>query len=99
MVYLDNNATTPVDPAVAEKMALFLREYFGNPSSLYPVGRRVREMITEARETVAGYIGAQRSEIVFTGSGTEADNFAIMGVLGACPEKKEIIVSAIEHPA
>lgn len=99
MVYLDNNATTPVDPAVAEKMARFLREYFGNPSSLYPVGRRVREMITEARETVAGYIGAQRSEIVFTGSGTEADNFALVGVLGACPEKKEIIVSAIEHPA
>lgn len=99
MVYLDNNATTPVDPAVAEKMARFLREYFGNPSSLYPVGRRVREMITEARETVAGYIGAQRSEIVFTGSGTEADNFALVGVLGVCPEKKEIIVSAIEHPA
>lgn len=99
LVYLDNNATTPLDPAVAEKMCWFLKEHFGNPSSLYPIGRAVKEIMTEARETVAGAIGAQRSELVFTGSGTEADNFAIRGVLDTYPEKDEIITSAVEHPA
>jgi cysteine desulfurase len=99
MVYLDNNATTPLDPAVQEKMCWFLQNHFGNPSSLYPLGRQVKEMITEAREIIAASLGAQRSEIIFTGSGTEADNFAIRGVLDALPDKKEVITSAIEHPA
>ncbi len=99
MVYLDNNATTPLDPAVAEKMCWFLKEHFGNPSSLYPIGRAVKEIISEARETVAKAIGAQRSEIVFTGSGTEADNFAIRGMLDTYPERNELITSAVEHPA
>jgi cysteine desulfurase len=99
MIYLDNNATTPVDPAVADKMCAFLKEQFGNPSSLYPLGRAVKESITRARESVAEAIGAQRSEIFFTGSGTEADNWAIRGVLEARPDKREIITSTIEHPA
>jgi cysteine desulfurase len=99
MIYLDNNATTPLDPAVAEKMSHFLKEHFGNPSSLYPIGRKVKEIITEAREVIAKALGAVRTEVIFTGSGTESDNFAIRGVLDAIPEKKEIITSAIEHPA
>lgn len=99
MVYLDNNATTPLDPQVIQKITWFVQEHFGNPSSLYPIGRQVKELITEAREQVASAIGAHRSEIIFTGSGTEADNFAILGVLDALPEKKEFITSAIEHPA
>ncbi|MFZ2055437.1 MAG: IscS subfamily cysteine desulfurase [Candidatus Aminicenantales bacterium] len=99
MIYLDNNATTPVDPAVAEKMGVFLKEHFGNPSSLYPIGRTVKEIVTQARESIAKAIGAQRSEIFFTGSGTEADNWAIRGVLDACPDKRELITSVIEHPA
>jgi len=99
MVYLDNNATTPLDPRVAEKMAAFLNEHFGNPSSLYPIGRKVKELMTESREAVAGFLGAHRSEITFTGSGTEADNFALSGVLDANPDKNEIITSVIEHPA
>ena len=99
MVYLDNNATTPVDPRVSEKMSQFLKVHFGNPSSLYPIGRKVKEIISEARETVAKALGVDKIEIIFTGSGTEADNFAILGVLDACPEKNEIITSAIEHPA
>lgn len=99
MIYLDNNATTPIDPAVAEKMSDFIKENFGNPSSLYPIGRQVKEMVTEARETLAKALGAGRTEIVFTGSGTEADNFAIRGVLDALPEKNEFITSVIEHPA
>ncbi len=99
MIYLDNNATTPLDPAVAEKMSEFLREKFGNPSSLYPIGREVKEILTGIREVIAKALGADRTEIIFTGSGTEADNFAIRGVLDAFPEKKGLIISAIEHPA
>jgi cysteine desulfurase len=99
MVYLDNNATTPLDPAVADRMSVFLREHFGNPSSLYPIGRQGREMINEAREHVAKALGASKSEIYFTGSGTEADNHAIFGALEAVPDKKEFVTSAIEHPA
>ncbi len=99
MVYLDNNATTPLDPQVAEKMSWFIREHFGNPSSLYPIGRQVKELLTEAREQVAAAIGAHRSEVIFTGSGTEADNFAVIGVLEARSEKKQFITSTIEHPA
>jgi cysteine desulfurase len=99
MIYLDHNATTPVDPAVVEKMASFLREQFGNPSSLYPIGRRVKELMNEARERVAAALGVDRGEIYFTGSGTESDNFAIFGALEAVPEKNEFVTSSIEHPA
>ncbi len=99
MIYLDNNATTPLDPKVCEKMSWFLREHFGNPSSLYPIGRDARELVTEARQIIASALGAGRSEIIFTGSGTESDNFAIRGVFDAFPDKDELITSAIEHPA
>lgn len=99
MVYLDNNATTPLDPAVAEKMSQFLRAYFGNPSSLYPIGRAVKDIMNQARETIAQSLGALRTEIFFTGSGTEADNFAIRGVMNALQDKNELIISKIEHPA
>jgi cysteine desulfurase len=99
MIYLDHNATTPVDPAVAEKMAWLLRERFGNPSSLYPIGREVKELMNEARERVAKALGVDRGEIFFTGSGTESDNFAIIGTFDAHPERNEFVTSAIEHPA
>jgi len=99
MIYLDNNATTPLDPQVAEKMSAFLKEHFGNPSSLYPIGRVVKDIITKTREAIAKALDAKRTEIIFTGSGTEADNFAIRGVFDAMPEKNEFITSAVEHPA
>ncbi len=99
MVYLDNNATTPIDPAVSDKMAWFARNAFGNPSSLYPIGREARKAVNSAREIIAKALGAVRSEIIFTGSGTEADNFAIRGIFDANPDKKLFITSAIEHPA
>jgi cysteine desulfurase len=99
MIYLDNNATTPLDPRVQDKMTEFLRAHFGNPSSLYPIGRAVKEIITEARDTIAKALGAKRTEIFFTGSGTESDNFAIRGLVDAMPEKNEFITSEIEHPA
>jgi cysteine desulfurase len=99
MIYLDHNATTPVDPAVAERMTWFLKEHFGNPSSIYPIGRKVKELMNEARERVAGSLGVDRGEIFFTGSGTESDNFAVFGTLEAAPENNEFVTSAIEHPA
>ncbi len=99
MIYLDHNATTPVDPAVAERMAAFLRDHFGNPSSLYPIGRRVKEIMNEARERVAAALGADRGEIYFTGSGTESDNFAVFGTLESRPGRDEFVTSAVEHPA
>ena len=99
MIYLDHNATTPVDPAVAERMAWFLKEHFANPSSIYPIGRKVKELMNEARERVAGSLGVDRGEIFFTGSGTESDNLAIFGTSDAAPEKNEFVTSAIEHPA
>jgi len=99
MIYLDNNATTPLDPRVCDKMTWFLKEHFGNPSSLYPIGRDAKELVTEAREIIAAALGASRSEIIFTGSGTESDNFAIRGVFDAFPNKDELITSSIEHPA
>jgi cysteine desulfurase len=99
MIYLDHNATTPVDPAVAEKMAWVLREHFGNPSSIYPIGRRAKELMNEARERVARALGVDRGEIFFTGSGTESDNFAIFGTFDAAPERNEFVTSSIEHPA
>jgi len=99
MVYLDNNATTPLDPRVVEKIAWFIREHFGNPSSLYPPGREVKSLMTEAREQIAEALGARRSEIIFTSSGTEADNLAIFGLLETWPEKREFITSSLEHPA
>jgi cysteine desulfurase len=99
MIYLDNNATTPLDPRVQDKMTEFMKEHFGNPSSLYPIGRAVKERISEARDTIAKSLGAKRTEIFFTGSGTEADNFAIRGIVDAMPEKNEFITSEIEHPA
>jgi len=99
MVYLDNNATTPLDPRVVEKIAWFIREHFGNPSSLYPPGREVKSLLTEAREQIAEALGARRPEIIFTSSGTEADNLAIFGLLETWPEKREFITSSLEHPA
>ncbi|MGQ9618518.1 MAG: cysteine desulfurase family protein [Candidatus Aminicenantia bacterium] len=98
MIYLDNNATTPLDPRVKEKIESVL-DNFGNPSSLYPLGKKAREMIEEAREEVANLIGAKREEIFFTSSGSEANNWAIKGVLSANPDKKTVLVSSIEHPS
>ena len=76
-IYLDHNATTPVDPDVLAAMLPFLREEFGNPSSAHALGRRARDAVETARAEVAASIGAQHDEIVFTGGGTEASNMAV----------------------
>src|SRR6185436_20168773 len=82
-IYLDHAATSPLRPQVLEAMLPYLREHSGNPSSLHGSGRRARQGIDEAREVIAGAINAQPREIVFTGSGTEADNLAIKGIAWA----------------
>jgi len=98
-IYLDYAATTPVHPDVVQAMLPYFTDMFGNPSSLYPIGRKVKAILNEARERVAAALGADRGEVFFTGSGTEADNFALFGTLDAFPERNELIVSSIEHPA
>lgn len=99
-IYLDYNATTPVDPAVADTIEPYLREHLGNPSSSHVYGRHAHEAVELARSQVASLIGAHEGEIVFTGCATEANNLAIRGVARALRGKgRHIITSAVEHPA
>jgi cysteine desulfurase len=99
-IYFDNAATTRLDPRVADAMAPWLGPRFGNPSSLYLIGREARQAVDDARLEVARLIGAEPSEIVFTGSGSAADNLALIGSMEALGlEGAHIITSAIEHPA
>ena len=100
MHYLDHAATTPVLPEVTELMVDVLREDFGNPSSVHGYGRRAKELVEDARERVAGAIGARPDEIVFTGGGTEADNLALTGAAAKLRGNgNHIVVSAFEHHA
>ncbi|MFZ3059125.1 MAG: cysteine desulfurase NifS [Candidatus Methanoperedens sp.] len=99
-VYMDHSATTPVDPLVVEAMLPYFSEKFGNPSSLYTIGRQARRAIEESRQKVADLIGAKKEEIIFTGSGTESDNLAIKGIAYRNRKKGDhIITSSIEHHA
>ena len=100
VVYLDNNATTMVDPKVFEVMKPYFCEYYGNPSSMHEFGGKVSKAVAKAREQVKEFFGANDAkEIIFTGSGSEGDNMAIRGVLEANKNKKHIITTKIEHPA
>ena len=99
-VYLDHNATTPTHPEVLEAMLTYFNDSFGNPSSIHQFGQQARKAIDEAREKVANFISAKPEEIVFTSGGTEADNFAIKGVIYANEQNGgHIITSSIEHHA
>jgi cysteine desulfurase len=98
-IYLDYAATTPTHPEVVEAMLPYFTDGFGNPSSIYSYGQEARGAVEEAREKVASLIGARDDEIVFTGGGTEADNFAIKGVAFSNTERNHIIASSIEHHA
>ena len=99
MIYLDNNATTRVHEEVATAMAPYLNEEYGNPSTGYPLGKRSREAIDNARQQVAEMIGALPEEIIFTSCGTESDNAAIASALAAQPGKRHLVTSSIEHSA
>lgn len=97
MIYLDHNATTPVLPAVFEAMRPYFFEEWGNPSSSYRFGSRLKGVIETAREQVADLIGAQPREVLFTSCGTESNNAAIHAALRAQPEKRHVITSTVEH--
>jgi len=100
MIYLDYNATTPIDPIVAKAMKPYLEQYFGNPSSSHQYGVQAKKAIEEARMQIAKMIHADSSEIIFTSGGTESNNYALKGAAFANQEKgNHIITTVIEHPA
>ncbi|HEY2614413.1 MAG TPA: cysteine desulfurase NifS [Chthoniobacterales bacterium] len=99
IIYLDNNATTQLDPAVIEEMLPFLAKYFGNPSSGYGFGAQVRRAIEVARERVAALLGCEPGEIVFTSCGTESNNAAVNSALRLDPARQHIVTTAVEHSA
>ena len=100
VVYLDNNATTRVDPRVVQAMLPFFTEFFGNASSTHDYGAAVAPALKEARQQVQSLLGAEFDhEVVFTSGGTESDTTAILSALEASPERNEIVTSAVEHPA
>src|SRR5918912_1478102 len=99
-VYLDNSATTPVDPRVVEAMLPYLSEKFGNASSVHFYGQEARSALDRARREVAALVGARPNEIVFTSGGTEANNLAIRGLCeSSAAHGRHLITSAIEHPS
>ena len=99
-VYLDHAATTPLDERVFEAMLPHLRNGVrGNPSSLHAPGAAAREVVEEARESVARLVGSSPEELLFTSGGTESDNLALLGLAAADPSKKHVVVSAVEHAA
>lgn len=98
MIYLDNNATTPVDPEVCDTICSSLKRDFGNPSSIHPFGRRAKEIIEHSRVSAAGAIGCSHEEIYFTSGGTESNNMALIGH-SLLQKGGHIITSSIEHPS
>jgi cysteine desulfurase len=98
-IYLDNNATTQVDPGVLEAMLPYFSEYYGNPSSMHSFGGKVGKAIKQARAQVAGLLGADDTEIVFTSCGSESNNTAIRAALAAQPDRRHIITTQVEHAA
>ena len=99
VIYLDNNATTRLDPAVVEEMLPFLTEFYANPSSGYQCAAKVRKAIDLARERVAALLGCEPSEIVFTSCGTESNNAALNAAMRFEPSGKHVVTSAVEHSA
>jgi len=99
LIYLDNNATTRVDPAVVEEMLPFLTEFYGNPSSGYRLGKRVNEAMETARTRVAALLGCELQEIVFTSCGTESTNAALNAALQIDRDRQHIVTTRVEHSA
>jgi len=97
--YLDNNATTPMDPRVAAAMIPWLTEHHGNPSSIHGFGRAAREAVEAARGEVAALLGARPLEVVFTSSGTEANNAVLASVGRGCSYRGHLLISSMEHPS
>jgi len=99
-IYLDNNATTRIDPLVRDVMLPFLDQLYGNPSSIHSFGTPVRQALEQARAQVARLIGARHdSEIIFTSCATESNSTALLSAVEAFPERRQIITTEVEHPA
>jgi cysteine desulfurase len=98
-IYFDHSATTPLDPRVLAAMGPYLGGAYGNPSSLHQEGRIARRAVDKARAQVAALIGAAPEEIMFSASGTEADNLALIGAARACGKPGHVVTSVIEHAA
>lgn len=99
-IYLDYNATTPIDPAVVEELLPYLTDEFGNPSSNHPFGKMAKQAVEQARTRVAALLGSAPEEIIFTGCGTESNNQALIGTALANSDRgKHLITTTIEHPA
>ncbi len=99
IIYLDNNATTQLDPAVLEEMRPYLEKFYGNPSSGYEFGAQVREAVELARDRVATLLGCLPNEIIFTGCGTESNNTILNAALQLDPARQHIVTSTVEHSA
>lgn len=99
VIYMDNNATTKIAPEVLDAMMPYLRDYYGNPSSMHTFGGQVGRAVARAREQVADLLGAAPEEIVFTSCGTESDSTAILSALQTYPEKNHVVTTRVEHPA
>src|SRR3954465_15178553 len=99
MIYLDNNATTQLDPAVFDEMLPFLRECYANPSSGYQFAAQVRKALDAARQRLAATLGCEPNELVFTSGGTEANNTALNSAVQLEPRGKHIVITAVEHSA
>ena len=99
VIYVDNNATTQVAPEVLEEMLPYFNEFYGNPSSMHTFGGMVEHKIVEARERLAGLLGASPEEIIINSCGTESDSTAIRAAILSNPDKKHILTSRVEHPA
>ena len=99
-IYLDHNVTTPIDAGAVEAMMPYLKGEFGNPSNSYPLGKRAKEGVEQARWEVAALLGCQPGEIIFTSGGSESNNMVLKGLVNfADPTEFHVITSAIEHPA
>ena len=99
VIYVDNNATTRVAPEVLQEMLPYLTDYYGNASSMHTFGGQVRKAIDRARAQVAGLLGADPGEVVFTSCGTESDNAALLSAVASRPGRRKVVTSKVEHPA
>jgi len=97
MIYFDNNDTTPLHPDVLEVMLPYFKDKFGNPSSLHNLGLEAESAIDDARQIIAGAIGAKPAELIFTAGATESNNLAVFGAARANPKRRHLIISAVEH--
>ena len=96
-IYLDNNATTKVDEEVLNAMLPYFKEEYGNPSSIYNIGKRVKEAIEKSRTIIANFLNAKKEEIVFTSCASESNCTAIMSAVRNNPNKHHIITTKVEH--